>query len=192
MTASLPTLRTGVFRHVGDLAAALAEEGVAQRLALGREHERDEGLALVGQTGFEARRLDRLLHAVHAAQRSGEVARHGAHRVARELEVGIGVVVRGLELAHLRQRRPGGMRLRHLQRQRAGLPRQVVGHDALEQLLPRQRRQQLALHGLTADDHVQRRLHAQHAWQALRAAGARHQAELHLGQRNRRTGRCHP
>jgi uncharacterized protein (DUF885 family) len=37
-------------------------------------------------------------------------------------------------------------------------------------------RKQLALDGLAAHDHVQRRLHAEHAWQALRAASARQQA----------------
>ena len=61
--------------------------------------------------------------------------------------------------------------------------------DAVEQLLARHLREQLALHRLAADDHVQRGLDADHARQALRAAGARQEAELHLGQRDLRARR---
>ena len=58
------------------------------------------------------------------------------------------------------------------------------GRELVKQLLAGQRCQQFALHRLTADDHVQRGFHAQHARQTLRAAGAGNQAQLDLGQRN--------
>ena len=43
-------------------------------------------------------------HRIDALQRRREVLRHRLHRVARELEVGVGVRMRRLQVAHARQR----------------------------------------------------------------------------------------
>jgi hypothetical protein len=88
--------------HVGDLAGgALGEERMAQRAAFGRHHQREEGVALVAHAVVEAQ-LHRLLDAVHATRRRREVLRHRAHGVARELEVGVRVGMRHLQVAHPR------------------------------------------------------------------------------------------
>jgi hypothetical protein len=103
-------------------------------------------------------------------------------RVARELEVGVGV---GVLARHGRAPAAAGGTSATSRGEGQAPVEQVALDDAVEQLLTRQRRQHLALDRLAADDHVQRRLHAQHARQALRAAGTGDQAELHLGQRDR-------
>ncbi len=84
-----------------------------------------------------------------------------------------------------------GMALAHGLGQSQGFLRQALGagRQLVEQLLARNLRQQLALDGLTADDHVQRGLHTNGAWQALRAASPRQQTQLDFGQRHGRARR---
>ena len=172
------------FRHVGDLGrGALGEERVAQRLALGREHQRGEGLALVLHAVLELG-LGGLLDAVDAARRRREVLGHRLDRVAREAEVRVAVDVLALDVAHHRQRTRGG----DLVGERERAFHQVALDHAVEQLLAGDLRQQLALDRLAADDHVQRGLDADRARQALRAAGARQDAQLDFGQRDRAPG----
>ena len=92
-----------------------------------------------------------------------------------------------LQVAHQRQR---PRRRRLLARERDRAPRPASPSTILSNSFwPGSLRQQLALHRLAADDHVQRGLDAEHARQALRAAGAGHQAELHFGQRDLRARR---
>mmetsp|Transcript_21061 Transcript_21061/g.81577 ORF Transcript_21061/g.81577 Transcript_21061/m.81577 type:complete len:639 (-) Transcript_21061:1062-2978(-) len=169
-----------VLGHVGDLAGhALGEEQVAQGLGLGRQHQRGEALALGPHTLVELQ-VHRTGHGLQAAQRRRVVLAHPADHVAGELEVGLGVGVAGLQLAHLGQRALLGDFFGELD----GSVHHIGVDDLVEQLLARNHRQHLGLDRLTADDHVQRRRHAQRARQALRAAGTGQQAQLHFRQRD--------
>ena len=159
---------------------------MAQRLALGREHQALEDHQLQAHALVELL-AQRIGHRLHTLQRRGEVARHRAHGVAGKLQVGVGVGVRDLHVTHQRQRAHRG----DLGRKGQGAGHQVAVDQFVEQLLAGRRGQQFALDRLAADDHVERRFHAQHARQALRAAGAGDQADLDFGQRDQRTRRHH-
>ncbi|MCY1231944.1 hypothetical protein D9M72_444110 [compost metagenome] len=179
-----------VFGHVGNLArGALGHEQVAQGQRFGREHQRGEQASFFGHAVVELH-LGRGLHGVDALQRRGVVLRHAADHVLGELEVGIALRVLARQVAHQRQLAAlGSDRLGELDgfvEHRFGRGGQLV-----EQLLARQAGEQFALHRLAADDHVQGGFHADHARQALRATGARQQAELDFRQCHAGAGSGH-
>jgi hypothetical protein len=93
--------------------------------------------------------------------------------------------VRDLQVAHQRQ----GPFVEDLVREGDRTLHQIAFDDAVEQLLPRRLGEQFTGHRLAADDHVQGILETEHARQALRAAGARDQADLHFRQRDLRARR---
>ena len=90
-------------------------------------------------------------------------------------------------IAHQRQRPLLG----HRARKTKGLLSQGLGRRGhpVEQLLARQRGQQLAFLRLAAHHHVERDLHSQYPGQALRSTGAGNQAQLDLRQRDIATRR---
>ena len=171
----------GQARHLGGRALGL--EYMAQRARLGRLHQRLEQRALGLQTLVE--RLERGRHGLHALQRRREGLAGSGHGVARELQEGVGVGLLDLQVAGARQRFAPR---RHLGGE---------GHGAFDQIALDQRvhqrraREGIGGHGLARDDHVQRRLQADQPRQALRAARAGQQAQLHLGQAERGVGQGH-
>jgi hypothetical protein len=124
------------------------------------------------------------LHGVDALERRRVVLRHAAHHVLGELEVGIALRVLARQVAHQRQRFTG--LAGHALGEGHGFVEHRLGRcgQLVEQLLARQAREQFALHGLAAHDHVEGGFHTDHARQALRAAGAGNEAQLDFGQRD--------
>ena len=176
--------------HVGNLArGALGQEQMAQRTRFGRPHQVDEQLTLhrhaVGELAL-GRGLDR----VHALGGRGVVLGHALDHVARELKVGIALGVLARQVAHQGQRARAGDGAGIGQ----GFLRQRFGRrdHLVEQLLAGQGAEHVALDGLAADDHVECHLDTHHARQALRAAGARQQAQLHFRQGHVAAGRGNP
>jgi hypothetical protein len=154
---------------------------VAQGLRLRRLHEVHEGLALdphalvegLGDGGGDG---------VDALQRRREVLRDGADGVAGELEETFRVRVVDLQVAHALQR-PLLLHRLFGEGQRAGL--QVALDELVEE---RRALQLLGGNDGPGNDHVERRLRPEQARQALRAAGAGQDAELHFRQRDLRAG----
>ncbi|MCY1216180.1 hypothetical protein D9M72_280490 [compost metagenome] len=165
------------FGHVGDLAGGtLAKEGVAQRARFRRGHQEQEALALFLETLLE--RLERAGHRFQALQRRREVLGHRGHGVAGKAQVAFGVLVAHLQVAHLGVRAGGGADvLRELDRR----GQHVTVDDLVEQLGAGEL---LGQHRGARHDHVGGGLQADHARQALRAAGAGQQAQLHFRQRD--------
>ncbi len=191
MTATNLMSRTGVSLGTSAiLLAAVGHEDVAQCAALGRHHQVHEDFALKDHAVFKlllGGRFDR----VHALGGCRQVFGHALDHVAGKLEVSIALRVLARQVFHQWQRRAVGMRCGHFAGQRQSLFGQAFGRlrHGIEQLLARQHGQHLALDGFAADDHVERRLHTDHAGQALRATGTGDQAQLDFGQRNAGAGR---
>ena len=106
--------------HIGNFGGrALCGEQVAQGTALGRPHQVDEQLALVGHAVgefFLGGRFD----GVHTLRGCGEVFGHALDHVAGELKVGIALRVLAGQIAHFGQRAHIG----HLTRQAQGFVHQ--------------------------------------------------------------------
>ena len=99
-----------------------------------------------------------------------------------------------LEVAHQRQSLVARhMPLAHFLRKDQGFCSQRLRADRqfVKQLLPRNLRQHVALNGFTTDDHVQRRLHPNRAWQPLCATRAGQQTQLDFRQSNEGAGCRH-
>ena len=157
--------RRRVVGHVGDLAGrALGEEDVAQRRDFGRQHQADEELALDAMPSSNGLLSDAATASTHFSG-AGKFFAIAPHRVARELEVGLGI----------RRARPSGRA--PLERQLAGVsllagegeggrpaasPSTISSNSAVPGCLASG-----SLDRLAADDHVQRGLQADQ-----RAAGA--------------------
>ncbi|MCY1225708.1 hypothetical protein D9M72_379120 [compost metagenome] len=171
------TRRAGA--RLGDLAhPALGKKGVDQPLALRAVDALQEALALDTQAFFE-RQLDRGLHRIGDPGRcdlSPELPGQAGARRFQRGQAG-GTVGQPLRLATAAWRRAAGR-----ERVRPGhcLFQQVaLDSNAVDQA----QRQRLVDAGVAAAEHqVQRRAGANQARQALRAAGAGQQAQLHLGQ----------
>ena len=154
---------------------------MAQGTTFRGDHQTQEQLTLVHHAVVEFF-LGRGLNRIHAFGRRREILGHALDHVARELKVSIAIGMLARQIAHAGQGAHighgagKGNRLFH-----QGLGR---GRELVEQLLARQHRQHFALDGLAADNHVQGRLDADHARQALCAACARNEANLDFGQRH--------
>ena len=134
---------------------------------------------------FVERHRDRRRHRVDAlAAAPGKCFATAATRVARELEEGLGVRMLDRDVAHARAAGALPRRLVRAKRQRA--VDDIAVDDCVEQ---RRVLQQLAAATLAPDTIMLSAVSTPNgARQPLRAAGARQQAELHLGQRDRRCG----
>ncbi len=181
ITAALPIGRVGVsVGYVGNMrGSSLGLEHMAQRCRLGREHQRAEQFALA----LEAR-IEGLVHGRRNRLDAGQGSRVGTGRgfdgVARELKKRLGVRHGDLEIARAFEAAPLGKQdARELQRGR----QDVLGMEGVEQSGVAQL---LRGDGRARHDHVQRPLDADQARQALRAAGARQEAQLDLRQRDLR------
>ena len=179
MATLLDLARLGVGGNAGDLRRlALGEERVALRLRLVAVHQLDELLALE-RNAFLERALQRLLDALGAGERRDQAAVAlvgGSRSLGEDLRIGLRGGELGVVVAHALQRAVFG---EHLLRKRlAGLRRiafeQVVDEADLQALV--------ALDRIAGDDHLHGLGRTDHARQALRAAGARQQAELHFRQ----------
>jgi hypothetical protein len=165
---------------VDALRGALGEEDVAQRLRHRGAHQRLEEARLLGEARVE-RQLGCRGHRVDDRDRRRVFLERRARRVARELQQRLEVRLLHAPVTDARQRlrriglarRNGG--LRHLDR--GG--QQVLVDDLVEQRRLREHRHRQRL---AREHHVQRAFDADDARQALRAARARQDAELHLGQ----------
>jgi hypothetical protein len=183
ITPTLAILRVGVSSgHVGDLrGGALAGEGVAQGARFGRAHHLDEVAALdlhafvegLGHGG---------LHRVDALEGRREGTGDAPGHVARELEVGFLVGVVDPDVAHALERALLG---HHLVGEGQRALEQVAFDEFVEQ---RRALELLGGHRVARQDQVQRRLDADDARHALRAAGAGQQAQLDFRQGDRGAG----
>ena len=179
MATLLDLARLGVGGNAGHLRGlALGEERVALRLRLIAGHQLDELLALEGNAFLE-RALQRLLDALGAGERRDQAAVAlvgGSRSLGEDLRIGLGGGELGVVVAHALQRAFLGQHL--LGESHAGIRRialeQVVDEADLHALV--------ALDRIAGDDHLHGLGRPDHARQPLGAAGARQQAELHLGQ----------
>ena len=170
----------GVRWHIGNLGGrALRQEQMAQTAALSSPHQVDEDVALDSHTCVKLL-FGGGFHSVDALGGRREVFAHTLHHISGKRKVRITQWVLAGQVAHQWQwagvchRAGKGNCLFHHALSRRG--------HLVEQLLARGHRQHVALHGFAADDHVQSGLYTQHAWQALRAASAGQQAQLHFRQ----------
>ena len=179
MPARLDLALRRVGRHVEHLGGlALGEEVVALRRRLRRGQQLHEQLALALHALVE-RQLDGGLHALDDVPRRLEAAGAAGDRLLGLLEQ-VGRFERRLEIAHAPARRVLGdqhLGMRH------GAGQQVALDDGVDDALALG----LGRRDVAArDDGVERVLGAGEARQALRAAGARQQAEMDLGQADAR------
>ena len=166
-------------RHVGDLGRlALGEEGVDLPLGLGRGHALLEELALALESLREGQR-HRRLHRLDALEGREIAPRLALDALLEGLEEGR-VLAGGLELVVRGRDLPEGLLLGHeLLGEGDGARAEILAHHLVhdaELLGPRR------AHGIAAHDHLEGGLGADQARQPLRAAGARQEAELDLGQ----------
>ena len=176
----------GVAGHVCDLAGStVGYEDVAQRAAFGGEHEVGENLTLQNHAIVELF-LGRGFNGFHALERRRQVFGHAFDHVAGELEVSIALRVLARQVFDQGHGRTIGVRSGHFAGHGQCFFGQAIsrlGHG-IKQLLAGQHGQHFTLDGFAADNHVQRRFHANHARQALCAARAGDQAQLDFGQSN--------
>ena len=166
---------------------ALGEERVAQRLRLrasaSARMKSSRSNFRPSSNGF----VDGAATASTHFERRREVPRHRRRRVLRaNWKKASAFGCSTLQVAHQRQRpRVGDLaRANATRAARAGRRRRSRRTAAVPGSFA-----STALDRLAADDHVERGLDAEHARQALRAAGARQQAELHFRQRDLRARR---
>jgi hypothetical protein len=173
-------------RHVRDLAGgALGKESMAQGLRLHGLGQVDEALALELAAFFE-RQVDGGGDGLDAFQRRREApeAAFTLARAASRKALRIGVL-------HLRSRTFGsGLRTSATLLAKADGCR-PPGRPGREHLVEQRAGQLLGQHRIAGHDHVERRFQPDHARQALGAAGARQQAELHFRQRDLGARRRH-
>ncbi|MGY4600891.1 hypothetical protein ACVWXL_008637 [Bradyrhizobium sp. GM22.5] len=170
--------RLGPFRNAGDLAGlALREEGITLRLGLIAGDELQEALALLLQT-FVERQVDGVADGVGRRERRFQAARllgHGGDRIGEDRAVGLGRRDLGVVVTQAAQRTLFSQQLSY-----EGF---ATGGRTLDDLLDQTVLQRFRRSDrITADDHLDRELRSNRARQALGAAGARQQAELHLGE----------
>ncbi len=162
----------------GDLGRfALGEERVALRLRLIARHQLEEALAFLLQPFIE-RQVDGGADRVGGGERRFQPARplgQGRDRVGEDRAVGLGRRKLAVVVAQLAQRTLLGQHL-------AG-KRLAAGGGTFDDFLDQAVLERFAgADRIAADDHLDREFGTDRARQALRAAGARQQAEFHLGQ----------
>ena len=174
----LDIARLGPVGNAGDLGGlALGEEGVALRLRLIARYQLEEAFALLLQP-FVERQVDGGADRVGRGERRLQPARslgQRRDRVGEDRAVGLGGGELAVVVAQLAQR---ALLRQHL----AGKGLAAGGRtfdDFLDQAVLQRLR---CADRIAADDHLDREFRTDHARQTLRAAGARQQAELHLGQ----------
>jgi hypothetical protein len=156
---------------------SLGEEGITLRLGLIAGDELQEALALLLQT-FVERQVDGVADGVGRRERRFQAARllgHGGDRIGEDRAVGLGRRDLGVVVTQAAQRTLFSQQLSY-----EGF---ATGGRTLDDLLDQTVLQRFRRSDrITADDHLDRELRSNRARQALGAAGARQQAELHLGQ----------
>ena len=175
---ALDLARLGALGNAGDLGRlALGEEGVTLRLGLIAGDELEEALALLLQP-FVERQVDRGADRVGGGKRRFQSARplgHRGDRVGEDRAVGLGRRELAVVVAQLAQRA--------LLRQHLAGKRFAAGGRAFDDFLDQAVLERLrGADRIAADDHLDRQFRTDRARQALRAARARQQAELHFGQ----------
>ena len=166
--------------HAVDVGCgALGLEDVPQRRRFRGSHERHEQLAFALHSGLEGPR-ERSRQCLHTGRRRRVGAGESFHRIAGELQVGLGVGHLDLKVAHSLRAAPcRDQRACQIERGRA----QITARYRIEE---RRATQLLGAHRIAGHDHVQRPLDSDHARQPLSAAGPGQQTELHLRKRDLR------
>ncbi len=167
-----------VVGHIGDLAGGtLTKEGVLHGLGLRAHHEGQEDFALFEDAGVNVL-LRGNLDGVNAALGRDQATACLGH-------VGTGLVEQ-TDIGHHRRRQiaHAGHRAhrRHLARKGQRACQQITLDQLGNQLLAGHLDQLVARNRSTAGHHLQGHVHRQDARQALRAATAGDQADVHLGQ----------